>query len=264
MSGKVVIKLGGGLITDKGSMKTINTEAVRSVAKYVAEITDLGFAVLLVHGAGSYGHILAKKWSIASGSRRSILESQREAVSRIRKDMIELNSIVIGCLEEQGLQCESLPPSNWAMGTGKEFSGNLTIFENEKGVIPVTFGDVVDTNDGTEFGILSGDDIMLRLSNEMVGVGHAIFLIGDAPGIMDRPPNQDGAILLETWGPNDSVNSEHHEEIDVTGGIRLKMERASEISRNVQNVWIIDGRQPSRLLELLTRGQTIGTRIMPS
>ena len=52
MSGKVVIKLGGGLITDKGSMKTINTEAVRSVAKYVAEITDLGFAVLLVHGAG--------------------------------------------------------------------------------------------------------------------------------------------------------------------------------------------------------------------
>ncbi len=264
MSRKVVIKLGGGLITDKGREKTVDADAVRSVAKFIAEITDIGYAVILVHGAGSYGHILAKKWSIASGSNSSIIENQHKAVSQIRKDMVELNTIVIDSLELHGLQCECLPPSDWAIGTGKEFSGDISIFENENGVIPITFGDVVDTNDSKEFGILSGDDIMLRLSTEIDGVSHAVFLIGDAPGIMDRPPNQDGAILLESWGPNDVVNSEHYEEIDVTGGIRLKMDRAREISRNVENVWIIDGREPSRLLELLTRGQTIGTRIMPS
>jgi isopentenyl phosphate kinase len=39
------------------------------------------------------------------------------------------------------------------------------MFERESDdVIPITFGDVVNTGDMEEFGILSGDDLMLRLS----------------------------------------------------------------------------------------------------
>jgi isopentenyl phosphate kinase len=42
------------------------------------------------------------------------------------------------------------------------------------------------------------------------------------------------------------------------------MERAGEIAQNVDDVWIIDGRSPSRILELLNSGKTVGTKIMES
>ncbi len=264
MSGKIVIKLGGSLITDKRTENTVNREAVDRVAEAIAEIVNLGYSVILVHGAGSFGHILAKKWSIDDGANPVISVKQREAIAQIRTNMIELCSILIKSLEEYGITCRSFPPSEWATGTGKTFEGDISIFAKGTGFVPVTFGDVVDINDSREFGILSGDDIMLRLANEIEGVSHVIFLIGDAPGVMDRPPGREGSILLERWSPSDEVDSEHNEEIDVTGGIRLKMERAGEIAQNVDDVWIIDGRSPSRILELLNSGKTVGTKIMES
>ena len=123
---------------------------------------------------------------------------------------------------------------------------------------------MVDKEDESEFGILSGDDLMLRISREIPGVTHVIFLIGDASGVMDKPPVFDGAKLITEWSTNTQYRSEHDSEIDVTGGIGLKLDRASEISEDVGQVWIIDGRRPKRILEILTRGKTIGTRILPS
>ena len=129
--------------------------------------------------------------------------------------------------------------------------------------VPITFGDAVDTLRDDEFGILSGDDLMLRLSIELPNVTHSIFLLGDSAGLMDRPPNQEDAQLLSSWNPKNKVASEHYSEIDVTGGIRLKINRASEIASEVDQVWLLDGREPSRMLELLETGRTIGTKILP-
>ena len=56
--------------------------------------------------------------------------------------------------------------------------------------------------------------------------------------------------------------AKHDEEIDVTGGISLKIERATMISECVDNVWIIDGRKPERIIELIEHGETRGTRIV--
>ncbi len=52
-----MIKLGGSLITDKRTENTVNREAVDRVAEAIAEIVNLGYSVILVHGAGSFGHI---------------------------------------------------------------------------------------------------------------------------------------------------------------------------------------------------------------
>ncbi len=260
---KVVIKLGGGLITQKSSAKTFDGSTMSELAVTIAKISDLGASIFLVHGAGSYGHILAKEWSIAGGLRQDISLEQRSAVRSIRSDMKELNSMVLETLKKSGLDCEGFAPSEWAKGTGRRFSGDLGILRLPDGSIPVTFGDVVDMEDGTEFGILSGDDLMLRISKEMPGVSHAIFLIGDAPGVMDRPPNLAGAKLIPEWSPKIQYESEHYSEIDVTGGIGLKLDRAREISEHVEHVWIIDGRRSDRILELMNSGQTVGTRIFP-
>ena len=265
MVDRIVIKLGGGLITDKANSKSFDISNMDSVSGVISELQGLGISVVIIHGAGSYGHILAKKWSIAEGLDREIYSEQKNAVSQIRKDMRELNSLVIESLHRTGLECESLPPSNWAIGTGNDFKGDLDVFERfPSHPIPVTFGDVVDTEDGAEFGILSGDDLMLRISRELSCVTHSIFLMGDSAGVMDKPPSEKGATLLTTCSPSNMFQSAHYSDIDVTGGIALKVDRAFQISKDVNEVWIMDGRKPSRILELVRTGKTIGTKILPS
>ena len=262
MALRVAIKLGGGLITDKGSMKKFDQKAVEKVVETLSSISDLGASIVLVHGAGSFGHLLAKKWGIANGLDIQKEGGQWEAVKVIRSDMRELNNLIIGKMEERGLECIGYPPSDWAKGTGARFTGDISIFQERYGrPIPVTFGDVVDTDDESKFGILSGDDLMLRLSTELQ-VTHSIFLIGDSEGVLTGPPDESGSELIKHLGPDTKIKGEHDAEIDVTGGIGLKIERSLEIAKVVDEVWIIDGREPGRVLELLTSGETTGTKIL--
>ena len=262
MALRVAIKLGGGLITDKGSMKKFDQKAVEKVVETLSSISDLGASIVLVHGAGSFGHLLAKKWGISNGLDIQKEGGQWEAVKMIRSDMRELNNLIIGKMEERGLECIGYPPSDWAKGTGAHFTGDISIFQGRYGrSIPVTFGDVVDTDDESKFGILSGDDLMLRLSTELQ-VTHSIFLIGDSEGVLTGPPDDISSELITHLGPDTKIKGEHDAEIDVTGGIGLKIERSLEIAKVVDEVWIIDGREPGRVLELLTSGETTGTKIL--
>ena len=54
---------------------------------------------------------------------------------------------------------------------------------------------------------------------------------------------------------------EHNSSIDVTGGIKLKLEACAKMSKFIENVWILDGRVPSRIIEAVTHENTIGTKI---
>ncbi|MBT5614347.1 MAG: hypothetical protein HOJ64_05690 [Euryarchaeota archaeon] len=262
--GRVVIKLGGGLITDKSISKTINMSAIDKVCKVILEIQNEGYNIIIVHGAGSYGHILAKEMDIANGIDKNNRHGQRNAVKKIRKDMLELNSHVIESLENLNLNVEVHPPSKWAKGIGMNFKGDITIFEKKpKGVIPMCFGDVVDREDDFEFGILSGDDLMYRLSVEIPDVKYTIFLLGDVGGVMDLPPTNPDAKILEIWSKTNFVKTKHNSDIDVTGGIDLKLDRAARISKHVSEVWFLDGRNPNRIIELIRDGETIGTKIIP-
>ena len=263
MGGRIVIKLGGNLITDKRKQKALDIGAIESVSDVIADLAKAGLSIVIVHGAGSFGHILARKWKIADGANPAIIDHQIRAVEQIRSDMLELNAVIVGCLSRNGVASRSMPPSDWAKNTGEGFHGDISPFERAPSdPLPITFGDVVDSGQG-DFGILSGDDLMLRLSTELSNVTHSIFLLGDAPGLMDRPPKQHGAELLDSWNAEIEIESEHNAEVDVTGGIRLKVDRAGEISKVVEHVWFLDGREPSRIVDLLQTGRTIGTRILP-
>ncbi len=263
MASRVVIKLGGGLITDKGSMKQFDSDSMERVADSISSVVEMMVPVVIVHGAGSFGHLLAKEWSISKGLDQKIAEEQRMVVDEIRSDMRELNKMVVERLADSELESEGLPPSEWAIGTGPSFQGDITNFERmAEAPIPVTFGDVVNTNDRLEFGILSGDDLMVRLSRELE-VSHCIFLIGDAEGVLSGPPNQEGSSLISRLGAEDEIEGPHYSEIDVTGGIGLKIDRARKISKDVDEVWILDGRYPERVVELLSTGETRGTKILP-
>ena len=106
--------MGGGLITDKTQLKSIRENNITKVSKIIAEILADGNSVILVHGAGSYGHLEAKKWKLATGFDEETIDAQRDAVKKVRNDMLELNRYVLDNLESFGMICESHPPSLWA------------------------------------------------------------------------------------------------------------------------------------------------------
>ena len=59
----VVIKFGGGLITNKSVMKSPNVENIESLSNMIKELKQQ-YNIVIVHGAGSYGHLNAKKYIV--------------------------------------------------------------------------------------------------------------------------------------------------------------------------------------------------------
>ena len=260
---RVIVKLGGGLITDKTEYKHVQISHISPVASVIKELVDMGHSVILVHGAGSFGHIESRKWRLVDGYQQDIEQEQTEAIDRVRFDMLELNRHVLSALESQGLVTESLPPRNWAKDVGVTFEGDVSAFVREPSEpIPVTFGDVVEVTDGAKFGILSGDHIMVRLAIELPDVSACLFLLGDVDGLMDRPPEQSGAKLIDQWTPSDGLKGTHASNIDVTGGILLKAQCASMIANSVDCVWLLNGREPNRMLDAVVRGVAVGTKVL--
>tara|TARA_B100001750_G_C15513924_1_gene605574 strand:+ start:2419 stop:3237 length:819 start_codon:yes stop_codon:yes gene_type:complete len=264
----VVIKLGGGLITEKAEMCTAKPFVIENLAECIYKLSEHGFRIIIVHGAGSFGHLKAKKWKLNEGFIEGFIpndindiNNQHMAVESVRNDMMILNHKVVMALESFGISAKSHPPHQWVTGIGREFTGDISKLEYFDGTVAVTFGDVVECDDGSMFGILSGDDICYRLAHEM-NASHMIFAMGGAPGLMSSPPDNDDSELIPIWSNEMEFDGEHMSNIDVTGGIYLKLESANLISKSVPNVWIVDGEHPSRIEQVVLTGNTIGTKII--
>ena len=253
MGGTVVIKWGGGLITHKDQLCTVNLDVIDSLAKACSKSSK---KLVIVHGAGSFGHMMAKKFRLAEGRIAGLM--QDEAIERVRSDMIELNNHVLSSLQKFGLDAKTFSPHLWATGTGPGFKGELPIYDG----VTVVYGDVVEDSE-KEFGILSGDDIMLRYSTELPDVERAVFAIGGVDGILRVPPSKAGPEdLIEIWSPEMEFEGEHAAEIDVTGGIGLKAARGAMISEKGVDVHIINGEHPNRVLAAIDGENVIGTKIV--
>ena len=198
--------------------------------------------------------------------------------------MLQLNAFVCIALANEGLRPRVHPPHDWAKNTGAGFLGDLTGFlENADPLeVDVTFGAVVDVLDagGTankqNFGILSGDDLVVRLATEIRNVRRLIFAVGGGvDGLLSKPPSMGGKneehLLRELWPAHMDPNGGGFsgalwaDKIDVTGGIGLKAIRGMQVARHRKNeitVLVLNGNVPSRVLAGM-RGESkvVGTRI---
>ena len=126
---RIVIKFGGALITKKDQECVANVEIIRNLCSIVHDITQHGIQVIVIHGAGSFGHLKAKRWRLNEGHIHGLevvdntCQSQTEAVEQVRSDMLALNSIVVSELEKFDLKVQSHPPHAWARNLGPNFDG---------------------------------------------------------------------------------------------------------------------------------------------
>ena len=250
---RVVIKFGGGLITDKSNLCTAREDVMAGLATVIDEVISQGFSPIIVHGAGSFGHMKAKQHHLHLGSNGN--PGQLDAIVEVRADMAQLNSILCRFLPEYQVH----PPHEWAKGTGPEFTGDLSRFESPG--FHMTFGDVVDCDSPEEFGILSGDDLCYRIATEVEGVTKLIFCMSGADGVLRKPPEEASYDdLIEVWNGDETLLN-HDSNIDVTGGIRLKLDRGIMTSKQGIEVYLVNGDYPERLSALIYGKETRCTHI---
>ena len=239
----MLVKLGGSVITDKSKYRTFRPETVHRLAK---EMADSGERLIVVHGAGSYGHVIAKKYELHMGRKAP---GQEKGVAQVSWDVRELDTLVLKALVEEGLDAVSLVPGSCTMLTdGKLTSVDLDKFRRyfDMGVTPVTFGDVA-LDSKREFGICSGDQMMEVLA-ERFRPKRAIF-VTDVDGVYSCDPHMDkGAKLIPEIDRSTLADLPRSTRCDdVTGSIYAKIEYMLGIASHAKECLIINGNVPGRL-----------------
>jgi len=251
----MLIKLGGSVITDKSQYRTFNREVVRRLC---AEIRDSGVNAVVVHGAGSFGHVIAKEYSLQNGFTDP---KQVPAVARVQYDVRELNLMVIDELLNAGIPAVSVPPGScFMMDDGKLLLDEPEVLLSASllGTMPVMFGDVVfDRSKG--FGICSGDQIMEVLCG--IYRPDRVVFVSDVDGLYDRDPKTDpDAKLLAEVTPEllNGVSSDSSVD-DVTGGVRAKIEAMLRMTSPERDCVLVNGSVKGRLYSLLKGDRVIST-----
>jgi|GEM_PF-16842 len=258
----MLIKLGGSVITDKSQYKTLNRDVVRRLC---TEINDakLEGGVVIVHGAGSYGHVLAKKYDLNGGFSDS---SQIPAIARVQSDVRELNLEIIKELNECGIPAISIPPgSSFIMDGGTMSNPDIEVLNRalEHGLVPVLFGDVAFDR-GKGFGIMSGDLLMKALCS-LLGVTKAIF-VSDVDGLCTSNPKMDPKARMIEHVSSDILDELSYESSndDVTGGVLGKMRAMLDMSSLGMECILLNGLVPGRLKDALNGVEVVSTSSKPS
>ena len=102
-----VLKLGGSVITDKNKPATANLKAIERLADEIsqAKVSSL----ILVHGGGSFGHPIAKKYKLAEGYEKP---AQMFGFSETHRAMTQLNGLVMEALLSHDVNAVVVAPSS--------------------------------------------------------------------------------------------------------------------------------------------------------
>ena len=179
MSERIILKLGGSVITDKGADCRVNRAALAGIATAIAGAPAA--EIVVVHGAGSCGHPEARKYQLDSG----VTHGHTEGIGVTHDAVSSLNTAVVAALRDAGVPALGIHP----LHAGVADRGRLVAFETKNletmlslGMVPVIHGDVVmDLSRGAC--IVSGDQLVryLAVALKCTRVG----LATDVPGVLD-------------------------------------------------------------------------------
>ncbi len=213
VAGIYVLKIGGSVITEKREERRARKEEIRRISEEIALALTAraGKKLILVHGAGSYGHPQARVY----------LESRDAKDALITHESVKgLNKMVILSLMECGVNAMSIHPLSAVVSKRLEIKYKLKEqidMTLKMGIIPVLHGDVIlDEKEG--FRILSGDQLVVYAAKEFkarkVGVGTD----------MDGVVNDNGGVIRKiTPAEVEKMSIGGSAHVDVTGGMKEKV-----------------------------------------
>lgn len=162
------LKLGGSLITDKMAVETVRSQVLARVAQEIhqARQTQPKLALLVGHGSGSFGHVVAARYSTRQGVQTA---AQWRGFAEVSATAARLNKLVTEALLQAGVDAVSLQPSASAVCEDGRITAMATApvkMALAAGLVPVVYGDVAfDTVRGGT--IISTEEIMVFLAKAL-------------------------------------------------------------------------------------------------
>jgi isopentenyl phosphate kinase len=236
----VVVKLGGSLLTRKREVERIRPKILHRLAE---ELAAGGAGPLVVlHGAGSFGHPGAARFGLAEppDPRRPPRERLRGGAI-VATEVRRLHLAVLRELVSAGLSPWSIPLGTVARNrAGALASLDIAPFEGAlaMGGVPVSFGDVVP-DEPWGLSILSADTAAVELSARL-GAGRVVFAT-DVPGLLEGPPGGRRAVVPEVTEAVVAGLRASPGAVDVTGGIRAKLQAMLAVARAGADAVLISG-----------------------
>ena len=249
----VLVKLGGAAVTNKSELETLDEDTLSSVIRQIAKV-HRSRRLVVVHGAGSFGHFQAKEFGVQGGS----LEDPRvvRGFAETRASVTKLNTKIVDALVREKVNAVGLSPCAFWDSRGCS-AASVEIIRGlvGRGFVPVLHGDAIACGDRSV--ILSGDKIVADLA-EVLRPKVVLFL-SNVNGIYNKPPSCEGAILIpriEVF-PNGwscvgiEFESAAH---DTTGGMRGKVEEAAAIALGGVDVVVARAGSEAALVALRGKG----------
>lgn len=241
----VIVKIGGASLTQKEKEETLTSEEnleiiLSNISKSFHTISSRNSHLILIHGAGSFGHHCAKKYGIKSidtpKNGNENYQQNKEGITKTRLSVLKLHLILLDylitklCLPAISistygiLKYENGMIRNWGM-VSDQISRSL-----ELGLIPILHGDVIVDEKGNPF-ILSGDVIMLEIARRLKP-SICVFLTNVAGVYKTWPPKDEKQDLIKNIQSTDKELFKENDidcSFDVTGKMRSKLQSAFKI-----------------------------------
>jgi isopentenyl phosphate kinase len=254
----VLVKLGGSVITRKREVERLRPKVLARLAREVVDVRDR--RVVLLHGAGSFGHPGAKRFGLAlpPGAGTSGAERARGAAI-VAAEVRRLHLAVLRELVRAGGSPASVPMATHA----RNRAGELVHLDPapvqaalHDGFLPVSFGDVVpDEEWGSS--ILSADTIAVALAPAL-GAERVVF-VSDVEGILEGPPGRRRVPVREVTADTVAALAPAAGNRDVTGGIRGKAKAMLAIAAAGADAGLISGLSDGAVSRAIRGGREYGS-----
>jgi isopentenyl phosphate kinase len=254
----VFVKLGGSVITDKTQPETARYRVIARLAEEVFRAKALrpGLQIVLGHGSGSFGHVIARK----HGTRQGVHDAAGwQGFAQVAAVAARLNRIVTDEFLAAGVPVWSLQPSASARCRDKELVSLAVAPLAEalsRGLVPLVYGDVAldDIQGGT---IVSTEQILAYLARQLRPA--RLILVGMVDGVFEADPLRDPSarpvpeISPANWVTVRTILGGSHA-ADVTGGMLAKVEEMVDLVRELPGlrVHLISGERIGALQTALT------------
>lgn len=260
----IVMKLGGSALTDKTRIYTPRIPIIHDAAKQVAEVQKYR-SVILVHGAGSYGHIPVREYGLQQGWKGT---KQLKGLGSTKAKLLQWENLLDGIFLQHGVPVIPFLASDFFVTErGRIVSASLKPLTSwlRLGCVPITGGDIVpDTRNG--FSILSGDQIAAFIAIKLKAT-KLVYAV-DVDGVFNANPTLDPkAWLLKTLTLSSArivSGAMSGTTPDVTGGMAGKIRESLSASRHHIPVCFVNLTKRDWLRKAALGQKVICSRLIPS
>jgi len=253
-----IVKLGGSIITRKRETERTRPKVLERLGRELGGLSLPG-GLLVLHGAGSFGHPGAQRFGLARPPAPDARpELRRRGGAIVGREVRRLHNDVLRALIDGGAPAFSTPPNVLA----RNREGRLASLEDrpirralEEGRVPVAFGDVVP-DDAWGVSILSADTLALELGRRWSA--RRVVFVSDVPGIL--PPGASGRQHpIPRWNREEQARLDPLPGApDVTGGIRAKGQAMLDLAAAGVPAGIVSGLRPGATAGALRSEDYVG------